>query len=86
MFMKSRRRDHPVGEEAKKFITGKEARVLAEEAGIKVTMMTIYSWVDKNPEIGFQPGGPGCRYYIHKDKFMRLLNAAHGQNNKNSSK
>lgn len=73
------RRNKPMGFETKDYIGSSEAMRIAKRAGLRPTLTTLLGWIDRNPELGFQPGGHGCVYYIHRKKFRRFVN---GQNQK----
>jgi len=62
----------PTGEAAKHYISAQEALDMAGKRGISVTLATLLDWVGKH-ELGIQPGGPGCRWYIDKNSFRRFL-------------
>lgn len=65
------------------YYTPNEALEKIEAVGIKTTLATLLSWVDRN-KLGFQPGGNGAKWYIHRDKFDAFiqgkLEKSHGKN------
>ena len=56
----------------KKNISAEEAWTKAKKAGINITYATLLSWIEKT-KIGFQPGGPGSRWFVDREKFDSLI-------------
>lgn len=73
------RRLPPSAEEQAKYITTNEAMDLVHAAGItgsggrRVAISTFLRWVVEK-DLGFQPGGNDCRWYIDKQKLEEWLN------------
>lgn len=73
------RQEPPSGEERLKYITTKEAMEIVHKAGIvgtkgnSISISTFLRWVVDN-ELGFQPGGNDCQWYINRQKLEEWLN------------
>ena len=55
-----------------KYYTTKQALCLAAENGINTTRVTLLAWIKKN-KLGFQLGGIGSTWYVHRKKFNKFL-------------
>ena len=53
-------------------ITLKNAKHLAQKAGIRASAPTIIKWI-KDHNLGHQPGGHGGVWFIKKDAFIKFL-------------
>lgn len=67
----------PSAEEADKYISAAEAlEIIRKKVSETISLATLLRWVDTH-KLGYQPGGPGRRYYIYKDKFTEFANGPH---------
>ena len=58
--------------EENKYYDTKQTLHLAAKNGIIITKVTLLVWIKKN-KLGFQLGGLGSKWYIHKDKFNKFI-------------
>lgn len=54
------------------YYTSDEAMEKAKALGIDVTLATLLTWVGRK-KLGFQPGGPGSRWLIFREKFDKFI-------------
>lgn len=55
-------------------ISIKDAKQIAKDIGINVTLATLYKWLDGgNKNIVHQPGGPNTKIFVHKKEFIEFI-------------
>ena len=76
--------EEPTQEDQLLYYTAEEALQKAASIGIKVTLATLLTWVDRHG-IGFQPGRKGSKWFINREQFDKFIHGRleknHGKNN-----
>lgn len=59
----------------------------AKKLGIEISLPTVIKWCANPPYLGFQLGGPGGKWFVKPEKFMKyitsgvILEERHGKAN-----